>query len=148
MDSNTETPLIVMSGENNEIISADGSNNSMINSTADGGTAAVATTNDDDVLKTQFIKKYDKTINYIKLNVYDIGCYFQLAQLLLVAKKSGRGVMMSTVNEFFPETTDTFVSDFAVGLGVDYVEFGGLLSSEYNSKYTRLISIQKEMKNY
>lgn len=92
------------------------------------------------------MKKVNKAINYIKLNIYEVGCFFQLAQLLLVARKSGRGVTMSTVNELLPETCDTFVSDFAVGLGVDYVEFGGLLLSDYNCKYTRLIAIQKEMK--
>ena len=99
----------------------------------------------DDNMKKQSLQKLDKPINYVKLNVYEIGCFFQLAQLLLVARKSGRGVTMSTINELFPETCDTFVSDFAVGVGVDYVEFGGLLSSDYSRKYTRLISIQKEM---
>ena len=99
----------------------------------------------DDNMKMQSLEKLDKAINYVKLNVYEIGCFFQLAQLLLVARKSGRGVTMSTINEMFPETCDTFVSDFAVGVGADIVEFGGLLSSDYNCKYTRLISIQKEM---
>ena len=92
------------------------------------------------------LSEKQKTINYVKLNIYEIGCYFQLAQLFIIAKKSGRGVTISSINESIPETSDTFITDFVVGLGSDFAELGGLTSSDYNSKYNRLVSIQKEMK--
>lgn len=106
--------------------------------------AAIESANADDNNKK--LKEQQKSINYVKLNIYEIGCFFQLAQLFIIAKKSGRGIAISTINESSPETSDTFITDFAVGLGSDFVEFGGIISSDYNCKYNRLVSIQKEMK--
>ena len=42
------------------------------------------------------------------------------------------------------ETTDNFISDFAVGVGADYAKFGAP-SHERVAKYNRLLEIQYEL---
>ncbi len=43
------------------------------------------------------------------------------------------------------ETTDTFIADFAVGVGSDYVKFGAPARGERVVKYNRLLSIELEL---
>lgn len=44
------------------------------------------------------------------------------------------------------ETNDTFIADFAVGVGADYVKFGAPARGERIGKYNRLLQIEKELK--
>ena len=41
------------------------------------------------------------------------------------------------------ETNDSFIADFAVGTGADYVKFGAPARGERVAKYNRLLSIEK-----
>ena len=43
------------------------------------------------------------------------------------------------------ETTDTFIADFAVGVGSDYCKFGAPSRGERISKYNRLLAIEAEI---
>lgn len=43
------------------------------------------------------------------------------------------------------ETNDSFIADFAVGVGADYVKFGAPARGERVAKYNRLLSIEKEL---
>jgi len=43
------------------------------------------------------------------------------------------------------ETNDTFISDFAVGVGADYVKFGAPARGERVAKYNRLLAIESEL---
>lgn len=44
------------------------------------------------------------------------------------------------------ETNDTFIADFAVGVGADFVKFGAPARGERVAKYNRLLSIESEIK--
>ena len=43
------------------------------------------------------------------------------------------------------ETNDTFIADFAVGVGADYVKFGAPARGERVAKYNRLSAIEREL---
>ena len=43
------------------------------------------------------------------------------------------------------ETNDTFIADFAVGIGADYAKFGAPARGERVAKYNRLLSIETEL---
>jgi enolase len=43
------------------------------------------------------------------------------------------------------ETNDTFIADFAVGVGSDYVKFGAPARGERVAKYNRLLSVEAEL---
>ncbi len=44
------------------------------------------------------------------------------------------------------ETNDTFIADFAVGIGADYTKFGAPARGERIAKYNRLLAIEQELK--
>ncbi len=45
------------------------------------------------------------------------------------------------------ETTDDFITDFAVGIGADYLKAGSVARGERVAKYNRLMQIEEEIKN-
>ncbi|MBI2008151.1 phosphopyruvate hydratase [Candidatus Amesbacteria bacterium] len=45
------------------------------------------------------------------------------------------------------ETNDTFIADFAVGIGADYAKFGAPARGERVAKYNRLLAIEVELKS-
>jgi len=45
------------------------------------------------------------------------------------------------------ETTDSFISDFAVGVGAEFIKAGAPAKKERMAKYQRLLEIEKELKN-
>lgn len=58
--------------------------------------------------------------------------------------KAAREIGWSTIvscNEEAPETVDTFIADFAVGLGVGQFMGGSLQSAQNFEKYNRLLEI-------
>jgi len=44
------------------------------------------------------------------------------------------------------ETTDTFLADFAVGVGADFVKFGAPARGERVAKYNRFLAIEADLK--
>ncbi len=44
------------------------------------------------------------------------------------------------------ETNDSFIADFSVGVGSEYVKFGAPARGERVAKYNRLLSIETELK--
>jgi enolase len=61
--------------------------------------------------------------------------------------KTGREMGWAVIigcGEEGPETTDTFIADFAVGIGAAQFMGGGLHSSETAGKYNRLLEISRE----
>jgi enolase len=59
------------------------------------------------------------------------------------AHEIGWSVIVSTSKET-PETMDTFLSDFAVGVGSSQFQIGGLHSIEYSMKFNRILEISQE----
>ncbi len=43
------------------------------------------------------------------------------------------------------ETNDSFIADFAVGVGAEYMKFGAPARGERVAKYNRLLSIEVEL---
>ncbi|XP_039996034.1 enolase 4 [Xiphias gladius] len=60
----------------------------------------------------------------------------------ITSEQQGSGLMGTACSE--PCNND-FLSDIAVGLGLDYVKLGGLSGAERMTKYNRLISIEEEL---
>eukprot|EP01036_Dinobryon_divergens_P035564 gene35564-46123_t len=69
-----------------------------------------------------------------------VGCAIALCR---EARNMGWAVVVSIDNDR-PASTDTFLADFAVGVGAGQLSAGGLLSGEYVCKYNRLLEISKE----
>lgn len=64
-------------------------------------------------------------------------------QLCKTAREMGWAVIIGS-SEDGPETMDTFISDFAVGIGASQFMAGGLHSLETGCKYNRLMEISRE----
>ena len=64
-------------------------------------------------------------------------------ELCKTARELGWAVIIACAEDG-PETCDTFISDFAVGIGAAQFMGGGLHSSETSAKYNRLLEISRE----
>jgi enolase len=62
--------------------------------------------------------------------------------MVKAAREIGWSVIVSC-NEEAPETVDTFVADFAVGMGVGQFMGGSLRAAENFEKYNRLLEISR-----
>ena len=63
--------------------------------------------------------------------------------MVKAAREIGWNVIVSC-NEEASETVDTFIADFAVGMGVGQFMGGSLQSAENYEKYNRLLEISKD----
>lgn len=63
--------------------------------------------------------------------------------LCKTAHEVGWSVIISTAKDT-PETMDTFLSDFAVGIGSSQFVIGGLYGAEYSCKLNRILDICHE----
>ncbi len=68
-----------------------------------------------------------------------------LTETLEVVKTAKRAGWKIIVSHRADETNDSFIADLAVGIGADYVKFGGFSRGERLAKYNRLLEIQKEL---
>ena len=101
----------------------------------------------DDLLVTS-PKRVDKAIqtkacNAILAKPNQIGTAMETIEVI---KKSLDAKWKVTVSHRSGETNDTFISDFAVGIGADYVKFGAPARGERVAKYNRLSAIEYELK--
>lgn len=100
----------------------------------------------DDLLATnpkrvkEGIEKKACTAILVKPN--QIGTVTETLQVIKMARDAGWKVITSHRSG---ETNDTFIADFSVGVGSDYVKFGAPARGERVAKYNRLLSIEAEL---
>jgi len=101
----------------------------------------------DDLLATnpQRVEKAiaEKACNAILVKPNQIGTVTETLKVIKQAKDANWKVIVSHRSG---ETNDTFIADFAVGVGADYVKFGAPARGERIAKYNRLWSIEEELK--
>lgn len=108
-----------------------------------GGSLAIV---GDDLLVTnpEFVRKAieQKACNAILVKPNQIGT---VTETLKVIKMARDALWRVIVSHRSGETNDTFIADFAVGVGADYVKFGAPARGERVAKYNRLSSIEMEL---
>ena len=102
----------------------------------------------DDLLVTN-IKRIKKAIggrscNALLLKVNQIGTITESLDAANLSCKSGWYVIASHRSG---ETEDTFIADFAVGIGAGQSKFGAPARGERTAKYNRLLKIEEELGN-
>lgn len=80
--------------------------------------------------------------NAVVIKPNQIGTITETLQVVKIAKDAGWKVIVSHRGQ---ETNDSFIADLAVGVGADFVKFGGFARGERISKYNRLLEIQTEI---
>ncbi len=100
----------------------------------------------DDLLVTNM-----KRMEEAKKNDYCNSMILKLNQIgtvtegIMAAKKAKNYGWKIIVSHRSGETNDDFISDFAVGIGSDYIKSGAPVRGERVSKYNRLMKIENEM---
>lgn len=112
-------------------------------SAALGGQIAVV---GDDLLASNK-KRVEKAIvenacNAVLVKPNQIGTVSETLDVIKTAKDAGWRVIASHRSG---ETNDTFIAEFAVGIGADYVKFGAPARGERVVKYNRLSAIETEL---
>jgi len=100
----------------------------------------------DDLLATN-LKRLEKAIqsnacNAILVKPNQIGT---ITETIEVVKRARDAKWKIIVSHRSGETNDTFIADFAAGVGSDYVKFGAPSRGERVSKYNRLSSVEMEL---
>jgi len=100
----------------------------------------------DDLLATN-LKRVDKAIqnracNAVLIKPNQIGTITETLDVIKKARDAGWKVIVSHRSG---ETNDSFIADFASGVGADYVKFGAPARGERVAKYNRLMSIESEI---
>ena len=100
----------------------------------------------DDLLATnpKRVKKAieEKACNGILVKPNQIGTVTETLNVIKIAKDANWKVVVSHRSG---ETNDSFIADFAVGVGADYVKFGAPARGERVVKYNRLSAIESEL---
>jgi len=81
--------------------------------------------------------------NAVIIKPNQIGTLSETLEVVKMAKEAGWKIVVSHRAD---ETNDDFIADLAVGVGADYVKFGGFSRGERLAKYNRLLEIQNELK--
>jgi enolase len=81
--------------------------------------------------------------NAIIVKINQIGTVTEAIEAIKLAKSFGWKIMVSHRSG---ETTDDFISDFAVGIGADFIKSGAPARGERVAKYNRLLKIEEESK--
>jgi len=84
-----------------------------------------------------------KACNAIILKINQIGTVTEAIEAVRLAKNFGWKIIVSHRSG---ETTDSFISDFAVGIGADFIKAGAPARGERMAKYNRLLEIEEELK--
>ncbi len=100
----------------------------------------------DDLLVTN-PKRVQKAIemgacNALLAKPNQIGTVSEIIDVIKLAKDASWRIIISHRSG---ETNDSFIADFAVGVGADYVKFGAPARGERVAKYNRLSSIEAEL---
>ncbi len=83
-----------------------------------------------------------KTINGIVIKPSFVGTVTESLAIASIAKLAGLRVIVS---DRISETNETFLADFSVAIGADYVRFGAPVRGERVTKHNRLLHIAKEL---
>jgi len=81
--------------------------------------------------------------NSLLLKVNQIGTVTEAIHAGNLAKSAGWSVVVSHRSG---ETDDSFIADFAVGIGADMIKSGAPSKPERMAKYNRIVEIEREMK--
>jgi len=81
--------------------------------------------------------------NAIIVKINQIGTVTEAIEAVKLAKSFGWKIMVSHRSG---ETTDDFISDFAVGISADFIKSGAPARGERVAKYNRLLKIEEESK--
>ncbi len=84
----------------------------------------------------------DKACNAILVKPNQIGTVTETLKVIKMARDASWKVIVSHRSG---ETNDSFIADFGVGVGADYVKFGAPARGERVAKYNRLSSIEVEL---
>lgn len=84
----------------------------------------------------------EKACNAILIKPNQIGTVTETIKVIKIARDLKWKVIVSHRSG---ETNDSFIADFAVGTGADFVKFGAPARGERVAKYNRLLSIEKEL---
>lgn len=85
-----------------------------------------------------------KACNTVLIKPNQIGTVSETINVVKQARSAGWKVFVSHRGG---ETNDSFIADFAVGVGADYVKFGAPAGGERVAKYNRLLAIEVELKS-
>lgn len=100
----------------------------------------------DDLLVTnkQRVEKAiaEKACNAALIKPNQIGTVSETIEVVKTARSAKWKI---NVSHRSGETTDTFIADFAVGIGSDYAKFGAPARGERVCKYNRFLSIENEL---
>lgn len=83
-----------------------------------------------------------KACNAILIKPNQIGTISETLQVMKTAREAGWKIIVSHRSG---ETNDTFIADFAVGVGADFTKFGAPARGERVAKYNRLLEIEEEL---
>lgn len=84
----------------------------------------------------------EKACNSILVKPNQIGTVSETLRVIKASRDAGWKVVVSHRSG---ETNDSFIADFAVGVGADYVKFGAPARGERVAKYNRLSAIELEL---
>lgn len=84
----------------------------------------------------------ENVFNAVKIRFDKVGTISDAMAMVKAAREIGWSTIVSC-NEEAPETVDTFIADFAVGLGVGQFMGGSLQSAHNYEKYNRLLEITR-----
>src|SRR5260221_6113594 len=85
----------------------------------------------------------EKACNAILVKPNQIGTVSETLDVIKMARDANWKIIISHRGG---ETNDSFIADFAVGVGADYVKFGAPARGERVAKYNRLSAIELEIK--
>ena len=98
----------------------------------------------DDIFVTnpEIIKRgiKEKAANSVLIKVNQIGTVSETVEAVKMAQSSGWGTIISHRSG---ETEDTFIADFAVGLGAGQIKTGSLSRTDRVAKYNQLMRIEE-----
>jgi len=86
----------------------------------------------------------EKAANGILIKPNQIGTLTETLECIKVAKENS---FKTIISHRSGETTDTFISDLAVGTGSEYIKSGSLSRGERICKYNRLMEIEEKIAN-
>lgn len=84
----------------------------------------------------------EKACNAILVKPNQIGTVTETLNVIKMAKGANWKIIVSHRSG---ETNDSFIADFGVGVGAEYVKFGAPARGERVAKYNRLLSIEAEL---
>ena len=77
----------------------------------------------------------------LKIDVYEVGSYLKTAELITTARLLGYNFIILTYSPTRTPSADTFIADFAIALGVNVLDYGGILSGDRCAVYQRVMEV-------